>query len=454
MYRDFIEAKTQLANQFGFAPTFIPDAAFDFQKAMIEYSVRQGRAAIFEDCGMGKTLQFLSWAQNVVEHVNRPVLVLTPLAVAHQTVREGEKFGIDVRRVGLDGKISGDIAVTNYERLEHLNPDDFSGVVCDESSILKNFDGTRRGQITQFMRKMPYRLLATATAAPNDYIELGNSSEALGHLGHVDMLSRFFKNDQGNIATKRMYGEAPKWRFKGHAEGPFWKWVCSWARAMRRPSDLGFDDGPFILPELIERMSEIDADHDPFLLGSEPPAATLPDQRREKKRTITARCERAAEILNAHDRPAVAWCQMNDESAALTEMVIGAVEVSGNDKDEAKEEKFLAFINGDIKRLVTKPQIGALGLNFQHCADMTYFPSHSYEQYYQAVRRFWRFGQKNPVHVDVVMAPGERKVMSNLQRKSAQAETMFANLVAEMNNAISVSGYREFGTETKVPSWL
>lgn len=451
-YADFLDRKTQLAGEFGFAPTFFPKGAFDFQAAMIEYAVRKGRSALFEDCGMGKTMQFLSWSQNVVQHTNKPVLILTPLAVAHQTVREGEKFGIDVRRSS-DGKIAGDIVVTNYERLGHFNPDDFSGVVCDESSILKNFDGVRRGEIVEFMRKMQFRLLATATAAPNDYIELGNSSEALGHLGHVDMLSRFFKNDQGNIATRRMYGEAPKWRFKGNAEEPFWKWVCSWARALRRPSDLGFHDGAFILPPMVERSTLIEAgqgDHGLF----HNVAMTLPEQRAEKKRTTQIRCETAATLINAHTRPAVAWCQLNEESKALTEMIDGAVEVSGSDKDESKEEKFLDFIDGKIKRLVTKPSIGALGLNFQHCADMTYFPSHSYEQYYQSVRRFWRFGQKNQVNVDVILSEGETRVMENLRRKAVQAEEMFANLVAEMNNSLAISGVRDFTQKIEVPSWL
>ncbi len=451
-YEEFLHNRTHLAGEFGFAPTFIPHGAFDFQVAMIEYAVRKGRAALFEDCGMGKTMQFLAWAQNVVQHTNKPVLVLTPLAVSQQTVREGEKFGIDVRR-SADGSVSGDIVVTNYERLQHFNADDFSGVVCDESSILKNFDGARRAEITYFMRKMEYRLLATATAAPNDYIELGTSSEALGHLGHMDMLGRFFKNDQNNVATKRMYGEAPKWRFKGNAQAPFWRWVCSWARAMRSPSDLGFDDGPFVLPPLEETIIELPS---PLMDGDFFPhvAANLPEQRAEKKRTIEDRCRIAAETINSHDRPAVAWCHLNEEGKALTDMIDGAVEVSGSDADEAKEEKFLDFIDGKIKRLVTKPSIGAMGLNFQHCADMTDFPSHSYEQYYQSVRRFWRFGQKSTVRVTTIMTEGERRIIQNRKRKADQAAQMFANLVSEMNNAASISGARDFSTKVRVPKWL
>lgn len=223
-YAKFLSVKTQEGADGGFAPTFLPPELFDFQSAMVEYAVRKGRAALFEDCGLGKTVQFLTWAQNVIEHTNKPVLILTPLAVAGQTIREASKFNINAVRSS-DGSIAGKMVVTNYERLGAFNPTDFSGVVCDESSILKSFDGARRLEITEFMRKVPYRLLATATAAPNDYVELGTSSEALGYMGHMDMLNRFFKNDQNNSATGRMYGEAMKWRFKGHAELPFWRWV-------------------------------------------------------------------------------------------------------------------------------------------------------------------------------------------------------------------------------------
>ena len=294
-YSDFLTQKLHEGADHGFEPTFMPPQLFDFQQAMVEYAVRKGRAALFEDCGLGKTAQLLTWGQNVVEHTNRPVLVLTPLAVAGQTTREAEKFGIEAVRSS-DGAMRGKLIVTNYERLGAFNPADFAGVVCDESSILKSFDGARKAEITEFMRKVPYRLLDTATAAPNDYIELGTSSEALGYLGFMDMLNRFFKNDLNNSATRRHYGEAPKWRFKGHAELPFWRWVCSWARALRKPSDLGFDDGPFILPELIERTHLVETDsRAPGMLFALP-ATTLPEQREEKKRTIRERCERVAEL--------------------------------------------------------------------------------------------------------------------------------------------------------------
>ena len=450
-YSDFLAAKAHAGADQGFEPTFMPDGAFDFQQAMIEYAVRKGRAALFEDCGLGKTLQFLSWAQNVVEHTNKPVLVMTPLAVATQTIREAEKFGIEAERSS--GKYTKKLVVTNYEKLEHFDPNDFSGVVCDESSILKNFDGARKSQVTEFMRRVPYRLLATATAAPNDYIELGTSSEALGDMGFMDMLNRFFKNDLNNSATRRHYGEAPKWRFKGHAELPFWQWVCSWSRALRKPSDLGFDDGAFRLPSLIETTHLVEAEKLAQGMLFALPATTLPEQREEKKRTVKERCEKVAQLVD-HGKPALVWAQLNEETDLLDRLIPGAVQIAGRHSDEAKEERFLDFISGKTRVLVTKPKIGALGLNFQHCAHVTYFPSHSYEQYYQAVRRCWRFGQQSEVRVDIVHTEGEAKVIENQNRKAIQAQRMFANLVAEMNNAIGHRSDRSHNKTMEIPQWL
>ena len=451
-YQDFIGKKMQDGADMGFEPTFMPSKLFDFQQSMVDYAVRKGRAALFEDCGLGKTAQFLTWAQNVVEHTNRPVLILTPLAVSAQTLREAEKFGIECGRSS-DGSLPSKIVVTNYERLHAFTPSDFYGVVCDESSILKSFDGSRKAEITEFMRKVPYRLLATATAAPNDYLELGTSSEALGYLGHMDMLNRFFKNDQNNSATRRMYGEAPKWRFKGHAELPFWRWVCSWSRALRKPSDLGFNDAAFVLPPLVEKTHLVQA-----LTRAEGqlfdlPAMTLPQQREEKRRSIPERCAKAAELVT-HDQPAIVWCQFNEEADLLEDMIPGAVQIAGKHSDAIKEQRLLDFVDGKIRVLITKPKIGALGLNFQHCAHVVYFPSHSFEQYYQAVRRCWRFGQSKPVVVDVIHTEGESRVMENLQRKAKAATVMFENLVAEMNEAMSISGHRVFTQSLEIPSWL
>lgn len=452
-YAEFLRKKLHEGADHGFDPTFMPSELMDYQAAMVEYAVRKGRAALFEDCGLGKTFQFLVWAQNVVEHTNKPVLILTPLAVAGQTVREAEKFDIEAYR-SVAGETKGKLIAVNYERIGAFNPNDFAGVVCDESSILKNFKGARKSEITDFMRKVPYRLLTTATAAPNDYIELGTSSEALGYMGYMDMLNRFFKNEQGNsTSTGRMYGEAPKWRFKGHSETPFWQWVCSWARALRKPSDLGFDDGQLMLPALIEREHLVKPQSRPTNSLFEMPATTLPEQREEKKRTIRERCEKAAELAN-HDKPSLIWCQLNDEADTLEDIIPYAVQVSGSDSDDVKEAKFLDFINGNIRDLITKPKIGALGLNFQHCAHVIDFPSHSYEQYYQGVRRCWRFGQTQDVVVDTVMTEGERRIIENRKRKAIQAEEMFKNLIAEMNNAISINTSKDFSKDMEVPSWL
>ena len=424
----------------------------DFQAEMVDWAVRKGRAAIFEDCGLGKTVQELVWAENVARKTGGKVLILTPLAVAHQMIHEAEKFGIDAKRSA--NGAAHRITVANYERLHYFNPADFVGVVCDESSILKSFDGQRRLEITVFMRKMSYRLLATATAAPNDYIELGTSSEALGYLGHMDMLNRFFKNDLNNSATGRMRGEVIKWRFKGHAEGPFWRWVCSWARAIRRPSDIGFDDARFILPPLVEREHLVEANElaDGMLFAL--PAVGLKEQRDERRRTVQERCERVAGLVNGTGQPALVWCHLNEEGDTLEKLIPDAVQVSGKDSDEAKEERMIDFAEGRARVLITKPKIGAWGLNFQHCNHVTFFPSHSFEQYYQGVRRCWRFGQKRDVNVDIITTEGERGVVKNLQRKAAQADKMFSSLVMEMNNANAIGRAAGFALEQKVPAWL
>lgn len=452
-YGRFLEAKSQGGADSGFAPVWMPNFLFDFQAAMVDWAVRKGRAAIFADCGLGKTPMGLTWASNVVRKTGKPVLYLTPLAVASQTVREAHKFDIDAIH-SKNGASTGHIVVANYERLHYFRPDDFSGVVCDESSILKSFAGHRRGEITAFMRKVPYRLLQTATAAPNDYIELGTSSEALGYMGHMDMLNRFFKNDLNNSATGRMRGEVIKFRLKGHAELPFWRWVCSWARAIRRPSDLGFDDSAFVLPPLVETEHLVEAQTlaDGMLFAM--PAQGLKEQREERRRTVGERCEQIAALVNNTGQPALVWCYLNDEGDMLESMIPDAVQVSGSDSDERKEERLEAFADGKARILITKPKIGAWGLNFQHCNHVTFFPSHSFEQYYQSVRRCWRFGQKRPVTVDIVTTEGERGVMRNLQRKAAQADTMFSHLVAEMNQSLAIERSNNMTKKVQVPSWL
>ena len=452
-YAQFLDGKRQLGGRHGFEPRYLPDFLFSFQRDLVAWAIRQGRAGIFADCGLGKTPMQLVWARNVEMQAGR-VLILTPLAVSDQTVAEAHKFGIEAAR-SKDGKLPAGIVVTNYESLHHFNPEDFSGVVCDESSILKNFDGVRRAAVTEFMRRLPFRLLCTATAAPNDYIELGTSSEALGELGYTDMLGRFFKNDQHSIdpmTRGREFGKAA-WRFKRHAELPFWRWVASWARACRRPSDLGHSDDAFVLPPLVERETVVTATkiRPGFLF--EVPAQGLWEEREELRRTITERCEAAAAKVGGA-APAVVWCHLNKEADLLEKLIPGSRQVSGNQSDDEKEELFKGFAAGQVRVLITKPKIGAWGLNWQHCARMTVFPSHSFEQYYQAVRRCWRFGQTRTVEVEVITTKGQKGVLANLRAKSAAADRMFEVLVAQMGEARRLSSSREFREKMEVPSWL
>jgi hypothetical protein len=452
-YRAFVESKEHRASETGFAPEWMPDALFDFQRALVEWAQRKGRAAIFADCGLGKTPMQLTWAQNVVRRENRPVLVIAPLAVSAQTIREGAKFGIEVRRAG-HADTCACVYVTNYERLHQVDVTAYAGVVCDESSILKAFDGETRRAVTTFLRKVPYRLLCTATAAPNDYVELGTSSEALGYLGFMDMLARFFQNNRNNSATNRVNDSAAQWRFRGHAERPFWRWVCSWARCLRRPSDLGFDDSRFALPELVEREHVVAASklREGMLFAM--PAVGLQEEREERRRTLRERCETAARLVADTGQPAVCWAHLNDEADLIERLVPDAVQVSGRDSDEEKEAKFEAFASGAARVLVTKPVIGAWGLNWQHCAHMVTFASHSFEQHYQSVRRFWRFGQERPVVVDHVISDGEGRVLKNLQRKAERADHMFAEIVRHMRDELVLAKPREFSMREELPSWL
>lgn len=452
-YDDFLRAKSQLDGDFGFKPLWMPGFLFDFQAVKVDWALRKGRAANVADCGLGKTPMSLVWASNVARKTGKPVLYLNPCAVGPQIVREAEKFGIEAR-MSRDGSSHGHVVVTNYEKLHLFQPGDFGGVVCGESSILKSFAGQRRAEITQFMRKTKYRLLETATAAPNDYTELGTSSEALGYLGHIDMLNRFFKNNLNNSAQGRMRGEVIKWRLKGHAEDPFWRWVCSWMHAIRKPSDMGFDDGDFILPPLeeVEHLVKSSQLADGMLF--ELPAVGLKEQREERRRTVVDRCEYVAGLVNPTGEPALVWCDLNDEGDLLEKLIPDAVQVSGSDSDETKEEKLLAFANGQARVLVTKKKIGAWGLNFQHCAHIVDFPSHSFEQRYQGVRRCWRFGQKRPVRVDTVTTEGQQGVVKNLQRKAQQADEMFARLIQHMNDAQGIARVNTHTNIMEAPQWL
>lgn len=474
-YETFLERKTQYGGEYGFEPTHMPDEMFGFQAALTEWAIRKGRAAILADCGLGKTLMQLVWADNVFRHTGRPVLLLTPLAVANQTAREAEKFGIDAE-VSAEGSVSR-ITITNYQKLHHYSSSDFGAVVCDESSILKAFGGATRKRITRFVSHIPYRLLCTATAAPNDYVELGTSSEALGELSHSDMLRQFFRqlDDKGQKKETRDQDDAAalisvdpsyyqklayrvaqsigQWRLKHHAVEHFWRWVASWARACRMPSDLGFDDADFVLPPLIERDHMVPVDSPPPGKLFNAPAVGLAEERDERRRTLTTRCDFVAGLVD-HDRPAVVWCHMNDEGDRLEEVIPDAKQIAGKTPDALKIELYNAFAQGELRVLVIKPKIGAWGLNWQHCSDVVTFASHSYEQYYQSIRRCWRFGQMSPVRLDVVSTEGELRVVGNMRKKAIKADAMFSSVVGHMNQSMEIKRPNLYTQATEVPAWL
>lgn len=451
-YCDFLAARSHSDAEL-MDKTNLPDFLYPFQSLLTSWSLARGRAAIFADCGLGKTPMQLVWANKIKEKTNKPVLILTPLAVSFQTIQEGHKFGIDCKKTS--GNIPGgaDILVSNYEKLHHFDPTDFSGVVCDESSIMKNFNGKRRTAITEFMKKVQYRLLCTATPSPNDYIELGTSSEAIGEMGYMDMLTRFFKHDQNSNHPNRRWANGNGWRFRGHSEDIFWQWVCSWARSIRMPSDLGFSDNGFILPPLIENEHIVSSTTPPSGLLFTLPAKDMREERDERRRTIKERCEKAAELV-ANSEPAIVWCHLNKEGDLLEALIPDGKQISGADSDDKREETYLAFTQKQIRVIIIKPKIGAWGLNWQHCNHIVTFVSHSYEQYYQSIRRCWRFGQQNPVTVDIISTEGELRVKENMKRKAIAANKMFERLVRHMSNPIWIDRKIRTKEKTEVPMWM
>jgi superfamily II DNA or RNA helicase len=418
-YADFLARKRSLAGDAGFE-TDVSDKLYGFQQEIVRFSVRKGRAAIFADCGLGKTPMQLEWARLVNEHTGGNVLILAPLAVAAQTVREGAKFGIETVQAREAAEVAP-ITVTNYERLERFAAMDWAGVVLDESSILKSFDGRTRELLTKWADSIPYRLCATATPSPNDYEELGGHAEFLGVLNRRQMLAEFFINDGLSAAH---------WRLKGHAQHLYWRWIRSWAAALRSPADLGYPDAGFALPPLNVDVISIDADAVSEDRLFAVPVSTLAERRQARRESLPQRVGQAAEIVNATSGPCVVWCDLNDESAALARAIPDALEVTGADNADEKEARLLAFTNGDARVLVTKPRIGGWGLNWQHCNRMVFVGlSDSYESYYQAVRRCWRFGQTQPVEVTIIASNREQTVLENVRRKEEQARTMFEQLV-------------------------
>jgi len=435
-YEEFLGTKFKHHESVGFDAEPSTDL-FPFQRDLVIWALRRGRCAIFASTGLGKSRMQLTWAHHVAEHTGLPVLILAPLAVARQTVAEGAKVGLVVTLCRDASDVCPGINVTNYDRVHLFDASVFGGIVCDESSIIKCYSGQMRHAVTEFCKPIPYRLLATATAAPNDYMELGTSAEALGVCRRTEMLATYFIHDSSDTG---------KWRLKKHAEKlAFWQWICSWARAVRKPSDLGFSNEGYDLPELAMHQHTVGNERD-LAIG-------LAAQRAERKATIEDRIAKVANLCD-HDEPSLCFCHLNQEGDMLTEAIRGAVQVSGSDKESVKEEKFRAFIKGQIRVLVTKPRIAGFGLNFQHCAHQTYFPSHSYEELYQSVRRSWRFGQQNPVDIDVVTSYGEANVVANLQRKVDQSAQMFDKMVQLMNSPAVKNPVNLHSNPTELPSWL
>ena len=403
---------------------------YPFQAAITEWALKRGRAAIWADCGLGKTFMQLEWARVVSEETKRPVLILAPLAVSQQTIREAAKLGMEIKYCRNQDQVIGGVTVSNYEMLEHFSAPEFSGVVLDESSILKNYAGKFRNLIIDTFQKTPYRLACTATPSPNDYMELGNHSEFVGAMTRPEMLATFFVHDGG---------ETSAWRLKRHAQNDFWKWITSWAVMIRKPSDIGFDDTGYDLPELKFHQHILDDDKPTpgFLISM--PAVSLEEQRRVKRDSIGERTSMSVAIADKVKGPVLIWCELNDESKAISK-ALNCPEITGSDSPEEKESALMDFVDKKERVIVTKPSIAGMGLNLQHCADMIFCNlTHSYEDLYQAVRRCWRFGQKRVVNVHQIMMRSEMAILENMQRKQCEADKMAEKMEGHMRASMAAN---------------
>lgn len=440
-YQKFIESKRRKLQPMGFD---VPEESlngclFDWQRRTVHWALRRGRAALFEECGLGKTLQQLAWAEQVVRKTNRPVVLHCPVGVRSQTLREAEKFaiGVDVRIANDATQVCSGINLVNYEKLHHFDTSVFAGVVLDESSILKNYVGKVKRQLIEGYRHTPYRLACTATPSPNDHVELGTHAEFLGICEREDMLSKYFVHDGGDTS---------KWRLRGHARQHFWEWVASWAVCISKPSDVGGDDSGYDLPPLHVERHFVDVDEqqapEGFLFNTSGLSATTIHQ--EKRLTCDARADRVAELVGQQGGFVVVWCDTNYEADALLDRIDGAIEVRGSHSERAKEQALQSFSDGDCKRLITKPSVAGFGMNWQHCNHQVFAGlSYSFEAYYQAVRRCWRFGQERAVNVDIVLAETE----SALQSAVASKESDHRLMQDEMAIAMQTATRRELGID-------
>lgn len=447
MYDKFLEGKVVGDVYGGFVAGDLNRSLFDFQDAIARWALKKGRAAVFADTGLGKTLTQLSWADAVVNHTGGRVLIVAPLCVAQQTMEEGARFGIDVTYCRHQNEtVASHIVITNYEMLVHFDASEFVGVVLDESSILKGEDSKTRHAVISKFAETPYRLSCTATPSPNDYMELGSQAEFLGVMRHTEMLAMFFTHDGGDTS---------KWRLKGHGKTKFWEWLATWAAFVRSPSDLGFDGSRYILPPMhvVDCMIEVDA----------PRANTMTERRVARKDSVQARCKLLADMVNMSDEPWVIWCNLNDESSLLAQMIPDAVEVYGSLNPHKKEELLTQFSHGKARVIISKAKICGFGLNWQHCRNVAFVGlDDSFEKYYQAVRRCYRFGQKREVYVYIIYTSAEGAVKNNLDRKQSQADVMADQMVSHMREFTrrEVVGTIKERTDynptksIKLPSWM
>jgi hypothetical protein len=405
----------------------LPSSLFPFQADIVRWALRRGRAAIFAGTGLGKSLMELSWASQVADHLGKPVLILTPLAVAPQFIDEARKFNLPCERASSQSDIEQGVYVTNYDKLDRFDLSTLGGIVLDESSVLKSYDGKTRSALIEGCQTIPFRLAATATPAPNDFMELGNHAEFLGVMSYVEMLAMFFVHDGGDTA---------KWRLKGHGESEFWRWMCSWSVMLTNPSDLGYSNDGYDLPPLLTHQHTVAVEYKPSMetgLLFPVEARTMQERIGARRSSVDDRVIAAAALMNGSDRQWVAWCNLNSESEALAKTVDGATEVRGSNSNDEKERRIEAFRRGDIRVLVTKPSVCGFGMNWQFCHDTAFVGlNDSFEQVFQAVRRFWRFGQTDPVNVHFIASEMEGAVVANLRRKEADAERMIAKMIAHM----------------------
>ncbi len=429
-YESFVASKRRAELATGHAPGPLNEHLFDYQHAIVAWAVRRGRAAIFADTGLGKTLMQLAWADEVASHTGGIVLVLAPLAVSEQTIEQGRTFGIEVSRVPHGGTPAGPgVWITNYERMDAIDFTELHGLVLDESSILKAHDGKTRQRIIDAAQGVPYRLSCTATPSPNDFDELGNQCEFLGVMSRTEMLATYFVNDTGDTGT---------WRLKGWGASKFWQWMGTWSVVLRNPSDIGFDGQRYELPALQYTEHVVQTDQLEGELFARP-AMGLAERRKAQRDSVEARCRALADVVNSKpDEPWLIWCHLNDEAEYITQLIPGAVNVQGSDSAETKSKNLLGFAHGEIRVLVSKPKIAGFGMNWQHCARMAFVGlDDSFEKFYQAVRRCYRFGQKRQVHVHLFTAENEGQILANLRRKEVQHHEMSENMIEHMKDIMN-----------------